>query len=151
MAVRVKKADGALDLLFHVFALHAHLVARHAVFSAGQLTKGSFHKPLIERIIIDDGGGVRTVRDRAMGARGILFHDGPVAQIADFDSRIAVCHRLVKFHKAKITVYNINIVFKVYIHPQASRLFSVIGLSLWIYRCPRQSFPLIFLKRVVRY
>ena len=55
--------------------------------------------------------------------REILFHDGPVAQVANLDARIAVCHRLVKFHQAKFAVYDINIVFIIYIHPSAPRLF----------------------------
>ena len=123
MAVGIEEADGALDLPLHLFALHAHLVAYDAVFPPGQLAKGGLHKPVIERVMIDDGGVGRVVRDGAVGTGDILFHDGPVAQVANLDARIAVCHRLVKFHQAKFAVYDINIVFIIYIHPSAPRLF----------------------------
>ena len=64
------------------------------------------------------------VRNGAVGARGLLFHNGLIAQVADLDARVAVGHRLVKFHQAEHVIYDINIVLIIYIHPSAPRLFA---------------------------
>ncbi len=116
MAVGVEEADGAFDLLLHMLAFHAHLVPCHTEFSPGQLAEGGFHKAVVNGVMIHYGSVVRAFRKRAVGARRVPVHDGAVAQIARLDSRVEVRHGLIKFHEAKIPVYDIDIVFIIYVH-----------------------------------
>ncbi len=121
MTVRVKEADGALNLLFHMLALHTDLVTCHAEFPAGQLAEGRLNKALVEGVVINHRRVVRAIRDWAVSAGRVPVHDGTVAKVPGFDSRIALRNGLVKFYKMKIPVYDIDIVLKINIHSPVSK------------------------------
>ncbi len=78
-----------------------------------------------------------------MRTRSIPVHYGTVAQIACLYPRKPIRHRLVKFHKAKISIYNIDIVLIIYIHFPAPNFFSDRALP-FIILTPKAVIPIYF-------
>ena len=123
MAVSIKESYGAFYLLFHMLCLYADLVACDAELSASQHTEIRLDEPIVEGIVIHHRGIVRAIRNRAVSAWRITFHDRLIAYIAHLNSRIKPLHSLVKLDKAKIPVYDIDIIFVIDFHSSVTQPF----------------------------